>query len=415
MPVFDPNQALPDFEAQNTTAARQRAIADALRKQAMSQAAPQGQMIGPHYVAPSWTQYLAPMLEKYQMGAAERTAQASEQDALNAQNQAANQWRSSLPQATAAVPQQTAPFMAPGMDGEENIPGTSTITQQAAPAVPVSTGARLKATLAGLANPKTAKEATVWNAGMAEEATREDNQLARKENLVAQLAAKAEDAKRRSEDLSLSVQQRTDAAKIAAEARIEAAKIAADARRDAAALAASVRGAAGSDRAARAEERSQDKVDRQLEHISEKSKTLAPMLQAGQVVQDMLDEHGDKSVPGLGYSGLLPGVMLSKQGNVNRAKVKAFANAMLRNQAGLSQTLSETENANLEMLANGKFTEAEFKAIWPTLREKVGASAQTVTAGFLPEVVETFKKRGGRITPITPKARAAAWKVEEVK
>ena len=49
---------------------RKLALADALRQQQM----PEGQMVSGHYVAPSWTQYLANAVNKYQGGKQEREA-----------------------------------------------------------------------------------------------------------------------------------------------------------------------------------------------------------------------------------------------------------------------------------------------------------------------------------------------------
>ncbi|MDE3021922.1 MAG: hypothetical protein KGI54_08690 [Pseudomonadota bacterium] len=62
------------IELQNI--ARQRQYADALRKQSM-EALPQGQMVGNHYVAPSFTQGLAKLLQAHQSGQLE--SQADEQ------------------------------------------------------------------------------------------------------------------------------------------------------------------------------------------------------------------------------------------------------------------------------------------------------------------------------------------------
>ena len=158
----------------------------------------------------------------------------------------------------------------------------------------------------------------------------------------------------------------------------------------------------------KAQERKDIRVEKQVEHLAAAAKTLAPMLQSAQTVQNMLDDYGKKPIPGIGYEAKLPGIMLPAEGVNNKAKIKAFANAMLRAQAGLSQTLSETENANLELLANGNYSEKEFRQIWPTLMDKINASATTTTSGFEPEAVETVRKRGGVIDPIKPRAAKTA-------
>lgn len=413
--LFNPNV---DFSAQTASVTRQQKLAEYLRKQAeelQANVPTQGSMVGGHWIAPSAAKGLQAGLAQYLAGNADTQAQKAEQQMLGQQAQAAQQWRENLPQ-----PQQAQPGMAPNyvMESPEGQAGSPAV-----PYKPVDAGTRLRATMAGLANPATAKEAMLWNQGMAEETAREDTQQARREAQAAQLQAKrdetimrleqqAADAKRRSEDLQASIEQRRQANADSIAARLQIAQ-----------LMRSVGSGAAADRQAarqeRTDERHADKVDKQITALSNAAKTVAPMVQTAKTVQDMLDEYDNKSIPGIGYEGLMPGMLLSKQGVVNRAKVKAFANAMLRNQAGLSQTLSETENANLELLANGKFSEKEFRAIWPTLMDKINATTNTVTAGYLPEVVKTVRSRGAVIEPVVSRlnkgSAGGGWKVEEVK
>ena len=66
----DPNQMPQDDTMMQLELKRKFALADALKNQAM----PQGQMVGDRYVAPSWTQYLANAVGKYQGGQAENQA-----------------------------------------------------------------------------------------------------------------------------------------------------------------------------------------------------------------------------------------------------------------------------------------------------------------------------------------------------
>ena len=66
----DPNQLPQDDTMMQLELKRKFALADALKNQAM----PQGQMVGDRYVAPSWTQYLANAVGKYQGGQAENQA-----------------------------------------------------------------------------------------------------------------------------------------------------------------------------------------------------------------------------------------------------------------------------------------------------------------------------------------------------
>jgi hypothetical protein len=147
--VLDPGMLPEDFSEQATTVARQRKVAELLRKQAMERDQPKGQMISGRYVGSSPYSHIANALANFQASSAERGADAAESDMARRAGAARQQWASKLPQAVAAQEQKTAPFMAPGMDGEENIPGTSTITQRARPAQPVTTGQILKHAVAG--------------------------------------------------------------------------------------------------------------------------------------------------------------------------------------------------------------------------------------------------------------------------
>ena len=91
MPQFGqnvPNQVVGDQgQIDDATAQlllkRRLAQADALRNQEM----PQGQMVSGHYVAPSWTQYLANIANKYVGGQQEREAIKGYQDYQKTQNQ----------------------------------------------------------------------------------------------------------------------------------------------------------------------------------------------------------------------------------------------------------------------------------------------------------------------------------------
>ena len=65
-----PNQLPQDDTMMQLELKRKFALADALKNQAM----PEGQMVSGHYVAPSWTQYLANAVGKYQGGQAENQA-----------------------------------------------------------------------------------------------------------------------------------------------------------------------------------------------------------------------------------------------------------------------------------------------------------------------------------------------------
>jgi hypothetical protein len=202
-----------DFATGISQAERQRKIAEMLRQKGM-EAGPQGQMVSGHYVAPSIFAQLTPLANQlagqYAGGKADELEKASKDQITKARDQ----WASSLPQAVAAKEQQTQQYMAPGMEGEEAIPGLQTITQQAQPAQPVTTGQVLKHTLAGMEIPGNEKAAGVYNTGALAEITREDTQKAAADAAAARAAevkynaaAKAQsDAERQRERIEAQIQ-----------------------------------------------------------------------------------------------------------------------------------------------------------------------------------------------------------------
>jgi outer membrane murein-binding lipoprotein Lpp len=159
-------------------------------------------------------------------------------------------------------------------------------------------------------------------------------------------------------------------------------------------------------------------MDGQVERLSRRYEPVAPMINAAQQVQDMLDSYRQedgkyKNIPGVGaVIGSLPPILLSKEGGTNRQKIQMFGNAMLRAQAGLSQTLSEQEKATLELMASGKFRQEQFEAAWPSLMEKVNSTVDAIGGGYTPEAVKMYNDRGGSFGKVAPKTKAGAWKVE---
>jgi hypothetical protein len=184
--MFDPNQALPDFQSQQQELERKRAMAEMLRRQS-STPAPQGQMVGGQFVAPSFAQYLPGLLNAAQSAYAQKQATDAEKAYGQQVAQAKQQWMSSLPQATAAIPGREELYgpVAPGGSPE----------LAAVPEVPAQlpdTSSILKATLAGMNIPGNEKVAGLWNQGMLAEKTREDQQTFRKDETAARMAQERE-------------------------------------------------------------------------------------------------------------------------------------------------------------------------------------------------------------------------------
>ena len=248
--MFDPNQPLPDFQTQQEAIARQRMIADLLRKQAMSQQQPEGRMVGNQYVKPHWAQFLPALLDKFQAGQADRQAAGAEQAYGSQVNQARQQWQSALPQTTAAIQGQ------PGIDPAE-VGGEQIAPIQAQPAQPVTTAQILKHTLAGMNIPGNEKAAGVYNQGALGELNREDIQAARKETLMqqsadkrdalqAQLQARKEDLETKLADTALSREQQAILKRERGQVDLQMNANTADARRYAADQARAAREVAGS-------------------------------------------------------------------------------------------------------------------------------------------------------------------------
>lgn len=405
--IFDPNN-VGNFEAQTAVVDRQRKLADFLRKQVAGQTQPtgEGSMVGGYYVPESASKAIINAAQGYELNQADKQLASQEDELMKGQQAHAAQWRATLPQAIAAQEQKTAPFMAPGMEGEENIPGTSTITQQAQAFQPVAPSVRLKHTLEGMRNPLTAKEAVMWEKGMAEETTREDKQTEARALQANTLAQKVAELKQKSEDARFSLQERLQFQRDALAAQQEWRRIASEDKRYMADALGGARSTAVADRAA---ERRHDKIQDQVKNIGTRMQDVAPLLVSGQAVQDMFDRYGDKVPDGLGMAGRnVPTGMQPDDWVKNNQAVKSLTNALIRNQAGLSQTLSESQRAELELIVNGTATGAQFKKSWDAIKAKVNSYPMTIGASFDPEAVQLFNERGGRLEPIMSKAERAA-------
>lgn len=165
--MTDPNSI--DFEEQALTLARQRKLAERLRKQAMASETPEGQMVSGRYVrAPLLAGGINNAFKQYEAGRAERQLAGAE-DLAGRQNAGAmRNWQSQLPQARAATPELAGP---PAEYGSPDL--------EAQPAQAPNEGQVLKATMAGMRIPGNEKSAELWNKGMMGMLDREDKQKAK--------------------------------------------------------------------------------------------------------------------------------------------------------------------------------------------------------------------------------------------
>ena len=411
--------------------ARQVKLAELLRKGAgvpgQSPEMPQGQMVSGRYVAPHWTQQLAavvnPLFAQYNARTAEDASAKKESALAQAVAQEKARWAEQMPMGTPATPDMPAPAEGPATEGGVEPAQVGVIPGQAR--VLPSAVERAKFLARGDMIPGNATNVLMMGKTMGEEVTREDNQAARKEALDAQMASTRQN---KLDQLEFQRQQLEAQMKDKALSREQLAAY--QSMHDS-----TLRAIAAGNQQARIDAviaRRSDKeltpaqravqerfIATQAEHLSRQAAPLVPMLESARSVQEMLDANpvdektgktGD--LPGLGYQGKLPGFVLPAAGVENRRKVKQFANAMIRNQAGLSQTLSETDNANLEILSNGNYTQKEFEAAWPSLMEKLNVSVENLKGGYEEGAWDKYQTRsGGRtVSPVTSKrgVKAAA-------
>jgi hypothetical protein len=332
MTWFDPNSSM-QFAPQAADIERQRKLAEMLRKQVQ---APEGQMVSGHFVKPSWTQYLAPLLAAYQSGKINKDVNSAESGLVAEQSKQASKWRSALPQATAAVPQQTEPYMAPGIDGPENIPGTSTVTQAAQPAKPITRDAILKYTLAGMQNPMTAKEAPLVNEALTSDLTRAEDKTFKDEQ--ARIAAQ-EKSEARKETAQLRLQE--------LESRLQDRALDRESRERMAAEALALRRELGT---------ATLELRRELAADKKETNELLKRLPAAQATAYLANETAlgniddalakvDKSPSAFGVKGMLPNVALTRldpAGIEARAAVANLGSLKIHDRSGAAVTAAET-------------------------------------------------------------------------
>jgi hypothetical protein len=163
-------------------ALRQRQMSDLLRKKA-EEGVPEGKMVGKHYVAPSWSQQLAPLANSFASVYADTRAGAAEAESSGKIEEARKKWSSSLPQATAA--EYGAPTLE-GLGGRERM-GEAPVVKEA---VPLTNQRIMQHASEGMLIPGNEKMAQLYATGAQADMAREDNQIERKENRAsADLAA----------------------------------------------------------------------------------------------------------------------------------------------------------------------------------------------------------------------------------
>lgn len=328
MPMFDPNAPLPNFDAQTESASRQRKMAELLRKKADSSSAPQGNMVSGIYVAPSWTQYLAPLLDKYQAGEADRGASKAEDDLNVIMGADANKWRSGMPTPQVAVPR------------EEDIMGNTSVMPE--DAKPVTREAVLKYTLAGMRNPKTREEAALTNKVLNDDITRGEDRTFKNEQARAsaqdklelkreQLANEEKLLLQRLEDKTLDRKAREDIQKRQLEMQNEWKMAEIQARRDIASLVAATKAAGAADKPLKPLPAAQSKA------WIENNAAIADV--------DAAIDIAGKNKRAFGLKNYLPNALISRtdpKGVEARARVANIGSLRVHDRSGAAVTAAET-------------------------------------------------------------------------
>lgn len=328
MQMFDPNAPLPNFDVQAESASRQRKMAELLRKKADSSSAPQGNMVSGIYVAPSWTQYLAPLLDKYQAGEADRGASKAEDDLNVIMGADANKWRSGMPTPQAAVPR------------EEDINGNTMVQGQ--DAQPVTRQNVLKYTLAGMRNPKTREEAALINKVLNDDITRGEDRTFKNEQARAaaqdklelkreQLANENKLLEQRLADRNLDRESRLEIQKRQLEMQNEWKMAEIAARRDIANLVAATKSAGATDKPLKPLPAAQSKA------WIENNAAMADVKAAIEIVE--------KNKSAFGLKNYLPNALISRtdpKGVQARARVANIGSLRIHDRSGAAVTAAET-------------------------------------------------------------------------
>jgi len=405
-----------DFVTRQQQLLRQRRLADLLRAQAEQQASytqNPGRMVSGHYVAPSWSQNLAgvvaPIMQRGYAQQQEGLANQQEQAYGTAVNQARQQWQSALPQTTAGRPE---------LQGPQDIGGSPELAA-VPPALPTRE-AVLRATMAGLEIPGNERAAGLYNAGMSAEIDREDRQqeamLRQRENLAVQRERLEQARELRIQQLEQRKQELAD--RLAQDERQNIRDN--ETRRMHQETVRAIAQAKAENKVDKADPVEQRAIMADATKLSTRMAPINSTISAAQEVQNMIDEYTDpktgqvKSIPGVGRDTALPGWarsvgqqigVMDPATNPNSAKVQRVLSDIMRQQAGLSQTISEQARVIATNLGSGAYTQKEFLDAWGDLKNAIANDLVNIKAGHRPEALEIYQSRGGKLEPVTSRGR----------
>jgi hypothetical protein len=402
---FDPVALL----AQQTGVDQQALLAKMLRQQAGGGQVqmPEGQMVSGHYVAPSITQQLAavinPLLGQYTARNAENELGQKQAVLQQTIAKAQQDWAQQMPQGTpgqaAVAPVQGAPIERGGQANPEAV-GQPAVAPQLPSALQ-----RLQYAMAGSQIPGNGPNAAAYLKVTGDEVAREDNQQAKKDAQVAELAFRKQQLE------AQMAEKRGTAAEMLAWRR-EHDQILLQIAAMNASAAGNKSGLTPSQQAT--EDRFEEQ---QTQDIINKLTPMTTLARRGQVVQDMLDAHYSpetktyKPIPGIGFESKLGRAMGAAEAvgavkpgaSTNNAKVRAYLNSVLKSNAGLSQTITEQANTLQEALAGGDYKQDQFITGWKNLMRLMQEDISQAVNRGMPRTKQILKERNIQTTGVTSK------------
>lgn len=176
-----------------------------------------------------------------------------------------------------------------------------------------------------------------------------------------------------------------------------------DASRESRLLRASLAGVANQGRQAAKDQAAEERRARGLDTnvvkfgaAMEKS-GLPEFMSALDTAEGRLSQHKTGELPGYGRVwGSVPSWMLPTEAQMARADMSAAANILLKSRSGAAVTTPEEKRFLNEIASGAGMDEKALRHGWANLRANVEQRLRNMTAGYGPDVVDEYVRRGGR-------------------
>lgn len=149
-----------------------------------------------------------------------------------------------------------------------------------------------------------------------------------------------------------------------------------------------------------ADQKKQDKLNVNIEHLSKRidSSGLADLNDAATRLQSSLKLSDPKfDIPGFGQTYLLPDAAVTNEGRAARQDVAQLRNVILKARSGGAVTPSEAERMLQEIGEGAGRNDAQLRRGVINALTLLKSKSRNITAGYQPDVIEQYKKQGGRI------------------